>query len=31
MAGQPAGAEEFAFRRMQGVLGKMGIRLKLVG
>jgi O-antigen/teichoic acid export membrane protein len=30
MAGQPAGAEEFAFRRVQGVLGKMGIRLKLV-
>jgi lipopolysaccharide exporter len=31
MAGQPDGAEEFAFRRMQGVLGKVGIRLKLVG
>lgn len=31
MARQPGGAEEFAFRRMQGVLGKMGIRLKLVG
>lgn len=31
MAGQPQGAEEFAFRRMQGLLGKMGIRLKLVG
>lgn len=31
MAGQPQGAEEFAFRRMQGVLGKAGIQLKLVG
>jgi O-antigen/teichoic acid export membrane protein len=31
IAGQPQGAEEFAFRRMQGVLGKVGIRLKLVG
>jgi lipopolysaccharide exporter len=31
MAGRPEGAEEFAFRRMQGVLGKVGIRLKLVG
>lgn len=31
MAGRPEGAEEFAFRRMQGLLGKLGIRLKLVG
>jgi O-antigen/teichoic acid export membrane protein len=31
MARQPEGAEEFAFRRMQSVLGKLGIRLKLVG
>lgn len=30
IAGRPDGAEEFAFRRMQGVLGKVGIRLKLV-
>lgn len=30
MAGQPEGAEQFAFRRVQGVLGKMGIHLKLV-
>jgi lipopolysaccharide exporter len=30
IAGRPPGAEEFTFRRMQGVLSKMGIRLKLV-
>lgn len=30
LAGRPDGAEEFAFRRMQSVLAKMGIRLRLV-
>ena len=30
IAGRPEGAEEFTFRRVQGMLGKIGIRLKLV-